>query len=188
MKPVKKLLPGKGFVSNDPALFRFALSIDPGEHIGWALWDWGSSARDWESSALLYGCGVGDPSYLSTDKWESVRHEDKVRILECVIEMPQVYPRSRGVPPNDIVKLAFTAGRLAETMWLRSLGGVRTMTPHEWKGVMPKDVCRGRILAHLSQEEMSIFTKACESFPKGQQHDVVDAIGIGLVAFRGVRL
>ena len=125
------------------------LAIDPGMHTGWA----GFSKED------LRSCGTGRPP---------------LRLASVVIvELPQIYP-GHPVPPNDLVNLAFLAGRYAGA----STGKIYTVAPHAWKGNLPKDVCNARVLAKLDAVERGIV-EGCD-VPKGQKHNVIDAIGIGL--------
>jgi hypothetical protein len=118
------------------------LGIDPGNHPGWALVN---------DTGVLIACGAKDfpPPYAG--------------IAVVVIELPMIYPRS-PVPPNDIVKLAYTAGLLASRYT-----NVRTVSPVTWKKSVPKNVMTRRILASLSPEERQIA---------GNDHNVIDAIGI----------
>lgn len=127
------------------------LAIDPGQHAGWALF----------ADTRLAACGLGSPLA------EHVRR--------VVIELPQVYPR-HPVPPNDLITLAFLAGRYAGA----SAGEVFTVSPHQWKGNLPKDVCAARVRARLSPEERAVVDAV--DVPEKQRHNVLDAVGIGLFA------
>jgi len=124
------------------------LAIDPGEHTGWAVFD----------GACLWGCGSGDPPVE--------------RAKRAVIELPQVYP-SHPVPPNDLITLAFLAGRYAGRG-----ADVSTVFPHQWKGNLPKDVCAARVRAKLSAREREIIGRC--GVTEKQLHNVMDAIGVGL--------
>jgi len=93
-----------------------------------------------------------------------------------VIERPEIYPRMK-VPPGDIVALALNAGWLdgqiaaLETVWV---------TPKHWKGQVPKHIMYKRIMAALSDAELTALTSWLARLPKGSAHNVVDAVGIGL--------
>ena len=128
------------------------LAIDPGACTGWATFG--------ELKQLL-ACGIGDPPV------ELAGH--------VIIELPQVYPQ-QPVPPNDLITLAFLAGRYAG----RASGEVFTVFPHQWKGNLPKEVCAARVRMKLSSEEKKIVDD-CD-LPKSQMHNTMDAIGIGLFA------
>jgi hypothetical protein len=129
------------------------LAIDPGTSTGWAVFGYPGAL------AGLRACGLGDPPVEGAGR--------------VVIELPQVYPRQQ-VPPNDLIALAFLAGRCAG----RARGAVSTVLPHQWKGNMPKEVCAARVRAALSPEERAVVD-ACD-VPDKQRHNVLDAVGIGL--------
>ncbi len=123
------------------------ISIDPGKHTGWA----------WFLDEKLIACGLGRPE---------VRGEVPLDDL-AVIERPTIYPRS-PVPPNDIIELAITAGRIAA-----GFERVEWVLPRRWKGTIPKAIMGERILAKLTPAELA-------RIPSGARHDVIDAIGLGL--------
>ena len=127
------------------------LAIDPGTHTGWAAF----------FKERLLACGLGEPPFEQA--------------LRVVIEIPQVYP-AHPVPPNDLITLAFLAGRYAG----RATCKVSTVFPHQWKGNLSKDNCAARVRFRLSPEEKEIVD-ACD-LPKKQLHNMMDAIGIGLFA------
>ncbi len=126
------------------------LAIDPGVHTGWALFD-----------EKLLGCGLGDPPTEFA--------------LRVVIEIPQVYP-AHPVPPNDLITLAFLAGRYAGCATCE----VFTVFPHQWKGNLSKEVCGARVRFRLSSEERKVVDEL--KVPVKQLHNAMDAIGIGLFA------
>lgn len=133
------------------------LAIDPGDRAtGWAVYD---------AEKSLIGCGLGDP------------HAERADLI--VIELPQVYPQQQ-VPPNDLIALAFLAGRYAGVGMGSTKGPaeVYTVLPHEWKGNLPKDLCAIRVRAALMPAERNVVD-ACE-LPEKQRHNMLDAIGIGL--------
>jgi hypothetical protein len=135
-------------------------SIDPGECSGWAGWDAGNR---------LVGCGIGMHAWLKDAR-------------EVAVEMPQHYPQS-PVPPQDLITLAFLAGRYIGTA---SKAEALHFYPHAWKGNLPKDVCGSRVLHRLSAAELSVVKEADHKVPKGLRNNMIDAIGIGLFAFRGL--
>lgn len=158
-KRVEPFPPRRGTPLVDTCVFDL-LAIDPGAHTGWALF------VDGAGGARLRACGLGSPL---------AEH-----VLQVVIEFPWVYP-AHPVPPNDLVTLAFLAGRYAGAL----TGEVYTVFPHQWKGNLPKDVCAARVRARLSPEERAIVD-ACD-VPEKQRHNVMDAIGIGLFFLTGFR-
>jgi hypothetical protein len=150
---------------------RWDVSIDPGAHTGWALFVTHHGVfgkRDIELAA----CGVGRPPFGD----------------QVVIELPQAYPSS-PVPTNDLITLAFLAGRLLSHAHAPRNGeGASLVRPHDWKGNLPKGICAARVIQKLSADEIRVVNEAERVVPKGQRFDMLDAIGIGLYAFRGVKL
>jgi hypothetical protein len=138
------------------------LAIDPGLHTGWAFFG--------KTDHRLLACGDGSPPNFLVEK--------------LVIELPQVYP-SMPVPPKDLITLAFMAGRYVSTFYAQE---TLTVSPHEWKGNLPKAVCASRVIQHLSKVEFDILERCQRVVPEKQMHNVLDAVGIGLVVFRKVKL
>ncbi len=143
----------------------WALSVDPGRHTGWALWRLVKHE--------LVACGVGKPPLDSACK--------------LAIELPQVYPHS-PVPPNDLITLAFQAGRYVGEFQTSHGRETVFITPHGWKGNLPKNVTENRVRMRLTPAELAITAQAEAAIPKSQHHDMWDALGIGMVCFRGVKL
>jgi hypothetical protein len=161
MKPVEPFAESRGTLVPLRA-GSYDLAIDPGACTGWALFG---------GAGGFVACGIGEPPFDTA-------------IRRVVIELPQVYP-NHPVPPNDLITLAFLAGRYVGTS--ASAGAdAATVFPHEWKGNLPKDVCAARVLARLTPDECAIVDRL--KVPKGKLHNVMDAIGIGLFAFRKIRL
>lgn len=98
--------------------------------------------------------------------------------VAVVVELPQVYTRgsSKG-DPNDLVDLAFSAGRL-----VGNATNLRTVRPREWKGQLPKNVHHARVRKALSAAELAVLD-AC-NVPVSKRHNVLDAVGLGLWALR----
>jgi hypothetical protein len=151
------------------------LAIDPGVDTGWALFS---------SAGQLIACGLGDP-----------RMSDRHRVADLrtvIIEQPFVYPRGQTKSPNDVVTLALNAGEWAGLY--RQWADVRYVLPFQWKGSVPKKISHARILAKLSEAERAVVDAAisrgrsCATKALGrpiapsQQHNVLDAIGLGLFA------
>ena len=102
-------------------------------------------------------------------------------IAALVYEWPQIYPGSKQkTDPNDLPGLAAVGGGVAGIL-ASTVTSVRTPTPREWAGQTPKSKTgdpwlspRGeRIRSRLSPAEFAL-TPA--------QHDVLDAVAIGLWA------
>lgn len=104
---------------------------------------------------------------------------DGSRVDELALEWPQIYraTRSKG-DPNDLPALA---GVCAAVAALYTLVPVRSYTPAEWAGQLPKSTLKRdtltsprtlRIASRLTPKECAIL--------KGAGHDAIDAVGIGL--------
>lgn len=137
------------------------LSVDPGKHAyGFALWD------DDELSCAWMG------------PLSSIHDRVPFRLIDhLVLEVPRVYKRS-PVPPNDIVDLAYAAGRLQGEVE-NSSPRIQTKIyyPRDWKGTVKKDVMCRRIERKLSPEERArVELPTAESL----HHNVWDGVGIGL--------
>ncbi len=95
---------------------------------------------------------------------------------EAVIELPQVYPKSK-VDPNDLIVLAASAGRARQAIgWSKS----RFVLPRVWKGTLAKGTMCVRIVEMLTDEERRVYFDARDRLPEEAWDNVADAIGIGL--------
>ncbi len=95
---------------------------------------------------------------------------------EAIIELPQVYPRSKA-DPNDLIVLAASAGRARQVIgWAKS----RFVLPREWKGNLDGDLMTVRILQQLSDAERRVYFAAIDKIPEGSHDNVADSVGIGL--------
>lgn len=133
------------------------LAIDPGADSGWAIF------RD----DALTDCGLGGVEYAAPGPL----------VNQVVIEHPVIYPGGRSANPNDIVKVAISAGEWAGRYFPCP---VRYVKPRDWKGTIDADVCNKRVLAALSAEEGRVYARASEKVPARKRHNVIDAIGLGL--------
>jgi len=89
---------------------------------------------------------------------------------KALIEFPEIYTQTPN--PNDIIKLASACG--AYTSILQRKGfDVEWVKPKEWKGTVPKNIMLNRIVAKIHEDEYNNIIK-----PK--DHNVIDAIGVGL--------
>lgn len=92
-----------------------------------------------------------------------------------VIEVPQIYQgaKQKG-DPDDLLQVTGVVGAICGRVRADRLVGVR---PREWKGQLPKEVCRARIEGKLSEVELR---RVVPSRHKSLAHNVWDAVGIGL--------
>ena len=146
------------------------ISIDPGNDTGWAIFRAGS----------LVDAGVGDPRTSTHHRLTSPEGQQQDTVDEVWIESQVCYPRSK-VPPNDLIKLAQSAGRWAGRY--DSLGvEAHFVEPSIWKGQVPKEIHQQRIVNGLTTFERSILLRAEKSVFSTRRHNMLDAIGIGLWA------
>jgi hypothetical protein len=134
------------------------MSVDPGVHsMAVALWD--------ERGLLVRASNV-HPDWRvgpAAFDWERL-----------IGEIPVVYPGAKGLrtDPNDLIALAYAAGRFYERQGLPTT----LVKPAEWKAQVPKGITKERIIAELDSAEISRVYRG------GEMHNVYDAIGIGLFA------
>lgn len=133
-------------------------AVDPGNVSGYAYAD---------SGRRLISCGI-----TSIEEFTPPAHT-----LECsIVECPVIYPNSKA-PPADILKLTVDVGRYFER--LTSVGAFpRLVTPHAWKGTLPKSVHHARVWAALTAEEQAIVSVAGKGMAPGLRHNMLDAIGL----------
>lgn len=97
-----------------------------------------------------------------------------------IIECPQVYPgpQQKGGTKgqNDLIALAAVAGTIVGE--LREIPSVSRVLPREWKGTLDADEMTKRVRGRLSPTELA----RCEPCPKSLEHNLLDAVGIGLHA------
>lgn len=134
-------------------------SVDPGNRTGWAVWHDGH----------LISCGLHTrESMIARWAWPEPLHG--------VIEEPQAYVgrRSKG-RMQDIVELARYVGQIQTKFKTTTL-----VKPAQWKGNLPKAICKARCKAALTRDEL-----ACVDT---EDHNVWDAIGLGLFYLGRFRL
>jgi hypothetical protein len=143
------------------------VAIDPGRHAGIA----------WFSDAELVGCCLVDPDIGLPLPLPDCAWEPHI----AVIELPCHEHGDTPSRTNDLFKASFRAGRLVERCGARM---VQTVSPHDWKGSVPKDLHNERVLKKLTVEEREIVYAACTQNGKrvslGLLNNVIDAVGLGL--------
>ncbi len=93
-----------------------------------------------------------------------------------VVEVPQVYQRGKG-DQNDLLLLALSAGAIAASFVENYDIEVHGYLPAQWKGQVPKDITKRRVLEELFEEEKALIELPSA---KSLQHNVFDAIGLGM--------
>ena len=144
------------------------LTVDPGEHTGWALFD----------PSKLVACGVSSP-LLENLHWCS---GVPGRVDAILFEVPVVYPHSKA-RPEDVATLSLRAGvavGIAISKYPHALVG--SVEPRKWKGTINGDVMGRRILDRLSGDDRRAYEEGIKPIAEGLQHNVLDAVGIGLFA------
>jgi hypothetical protein len=141
------------------------IAIDPGKrHLAWAEF----------IDNRLADCGLaeGTPRELRL-ALEEIGLRRELTVIEC----PQIYPsrRWRG-DPNDLIDVAVTAGVAAGVLCRR--GKVEYVRPGTWKGAVKKPIMLVRIINVLGSDERMLL-EAC-GVTRGNRHNVIDAIGLGL--------
>ncbi len=133
------------------------LSIDPGTDQGWAWWPAG----------VLTACGLG-------------REPAGLPLTHLRIECPW-YRKDSPSDPQDMITLAVKVGRVLERY---DHPGVDCATyyPHQWKRNANKKQVEAVVWPALSVAERAVLRAALAGVAKGKQHNVIEAVGIGLKA------
>jgi hypothetical protein len=138
------------------------VAIDPGKRsTGYAIFEGG----------FLVDCGV-----LSGKKAALLRVADAPLVIEC----PKVYPmrnNTKKASPNQLIVLAVLVGEIKA---LYQKFGTSVIFPQDWKGSVPKHVSHSRVRKVLSLQERKLLDQLLEGIARTRQHDVLDAVGIGL--------
>lgn len=94
--------------------------------------------------------------------------------LHIQIERPTYYPHGRNeTDVDDLLGLAIKVGELRRFFIMEHATEPALVRPHEWKGQLPKEVCKERAQHRLSTAELA-------QLPKRMSNHAWDAIGIGL--------
>lgn len=118
----------------------------------------------WEGAALAVGAFIARAS-------RQYPHTDRT----IVVEMPKVYPAAQQKgDQNDLMNLV---GVVASIVNLGMSERRRLLYPRDWKGTIDADVMIRRVAARLTTTEAA---RVVLHSAKGLQHNVWDAVGIGL--------
>ena len=140
------------------------VAVDPGKQAGIAVF------RD--KHLLSVGPAFwpdegNQPNYM-LDTWKG---------HSVVCEIPQNY-RGSVVSTQSLLTLAFGAGYLVGRLQPSTLTLVK---PRIWKGQVPKEIDHARTRRILSSSEHLALDLALAITAKSQHHNMLDAIGIGLL-------
>jgi hypothetical protein len=148
----------------------YTIAIDPGKRTGWA---------EFHDSVLKNANAMHSSSMLASPPMPP---QDPWAVRTVVIELPQVYPFGQGKgDPNQLITLAVIVGDL-RGFYRRQGCIVQLVKPRTWKGTVPKKIHNERVLRKLSSEELDILPKRPRA--KDYDHNMVDAIGLGLWALQ----
>lgn len=153
------------------------LAADPGKHFtALAVWVVGNTVRSFVRADLV---GVKDnPAEARRMMAQAVaRHTRGDVDAHLFCELPQSYAlaQQKG-SQNDLIEVAVSVGALVGATGEHAK--VSLVTPAEWKGQLPKDVHHARIAKQIT----STMRACVEAYPKHLQHNVLDAIALGLWA------
>jgi hypothetical protein len=146
------------------------LAIDPGlRATGYAYFRNGTLAR-----CGLKRCKLTERAEIAAAIGRDFAVEFLRPLDVLLVEVPQVYqPRFLKGDPNDLVSLALVAGAALQL----PAKARRAVSPHQWKGNVPKEITRSRVLFALSDIERDLVLDA--DVPESLRHNIFDAVGIG---------
>ncbi|MEI6791235.1 MAG: hypothetical protein WCK42_08650 [Myxococcaceae bacterium] len=167
--------------------YREILAIDPGlQATGWAVLS--------DKTGTLLSCGMVRP-FAQVSQTHSIAElrskimkiwEERVGFsknpVALAVELPQIYQQKflKG-DPNDLIPLSVMSGLFWASF---NPGKCFLPRPATWKGQVPKDVMQERIISKLSTSSKRILAESLQTVPKYLRHNVYDAVGIGLWAFK----
>lgn len=161
----------------------WCVSADVGIHgVAWAVWD---------TTPALVACGyTPNPLPEGRERRTPAAWAGLARAAvgawgvppgaHLVVETPQVYARAASaVDPADLLQLQ----SIAACLTMAHTGTSSTVLPAEWKGQVPKEIHLPRIRGRLEWRCWADFvrSKVPAEVPRNREHDLLDAIGIGLV-------
>ena len=152
---------------------RYLIAIDPGATTGVAIFAAGLAACDTDSR--LRGVRLIKGSH-GINTLEIPRLLYAFPRSDVVCEVPQSYSGSI-VSKQSLLKLSFRAGYLVGQLRPREVTAVK---PREWKGQAPKAVDHNRTRRILTIEELDVLIAEMGRYRKSEQHNIMDAVGIGL--------
>ena len=157
-------------------------AVDPGVHgCGVAIFEGGTlieahytcpSRNPFHKSE--HACGVGgNYTRAHCTAMEALKPIYDAHINELVVEHMYKYPGMDKINVNDLLDVQTVAAMVAG-----SFSKTHSVYPPQWKGNVPKKIMTGRIKKLLTLDEWVIMSGG--DWPKSLEHNVVDAIGIGL--------
>ena len=149
------------------------ISVDPGSKLaGVAVWD----DSELQEAFMVKGSAWYDTAINVRRHFDAYYPEEIWSGMQVIVERPQVYHQSKQVgDPNDLITISLMAGAVG--ILLGEHGAIHTVLPQAWKGSVPKPAMVERIKARLSPDEVGRVELPSA---KSLQHNVWDAVGIGL--------
>lgn len=146
----------------------YSLTIDPGTHIGYAVWKNSFLKIKHLAYPAYYGAIQNADEEIRIKKFKELFNT--FMITDVYIENSALMKNStKGIVTAEsgaLVKLSQTIGRILQISKDHN-ANVELVTVMRWKGTLPKDVCERRIRRILPDL-------------RGVNSHVIDAIGIGL--------
>lgn len=151
------------------------ISMDPGLRDCWL--------SSWHENRLIATYKVSNPvgKARGPEAWLSMGQAvanniqlfTYARKAHFVTEIPQVY--NAGKQKGDQDDITQLSGIVGAVVMALNPASVSHYYPREWKGQLPKETCGDRVLLTLSESERMNVGKY-----GALQHNILDAIGIGL--------
>lgn len=160
----------------------YFLAIDPGRaQLGWSAWRCGE----------LVDCGLARTQYTQlgaiAQHFASQMPKGANRVL---VERMWMYPPKPGeslsratAVANDLLDLQAIGGMVA-ALCLAPGCFIEWQTAAQWKGQVPKDVTHRRLKKSLSVVEYAVMENRLAAVPKSLQHNVKDAVALGVSVCR----
>ena len=158
------------------------VAIDPGvHHCGVAIF------QDGELAHAQLTTGLGGQAHPLLEPIPHVVEmvadlvDGEELLYGLVIEVPKVYrsEHQKG-DQRDLINLAVVVGALAQAL-SQYFEGILIIEPSVWKGQQKKHHTEKRVLEELTKEELE---RVQLPSAKSIQHNIFDAIGIGLWRWR----
>lgn len=147
------------------------ICFDPGSDCGYSVF----------IKEILVACGYGKHAkFLSEPVWEG-----DLKGGVFLVERPKSYPgKRRLVNPNSLMQTEFRAAELTQLYRMQGMVCEEVSPPSVWKGNLEHDLVEERMFECLLPEERSLIYQAKSARSKKLDHNMVDAVSIGLWRLR----
>jgi len=150
---------------------KLLICFDPGAICGFSVWVGGK----------LTACGYGKHAKFM----EEPVHPGRLVGGVFLVERPVSYPGKRmKVDPNSLMQTDFRAGELSVLYRLLGMQCEEVRPPSAWKGQVPHEEIEERVLDRVTDEERLLIHASKSARSKGLDHNLIDAVGIGLWRLR----